>query len=335
MSLPECFEWVRNCVKLYAKNRVRIVVDRLPADVYPHVITDKQWLLENLLCLASNSVKFVGEGGEVRFRCRLEISKTLSSKGNIVLLFEVEDDGIGIPDDKMNSLFQPFKQAQRNAGGTGLGLYALANRTQAIGGTYGVCRRHDGQRGVLFWFTVPYRPDRTVADLDYKNISPVDWTVDDVSAHSPSENKKTNGAQILKPIDLVAEGVKILLVEDSIMIQKATTRSLRNIGHSADIANNGLECLQRIQEKSYDLILMDINMPVMDGLEAIRRIRADEGAATESRYTGKKQFVIGVSADSDAETREAALGAGMNDFVEKPLNMKQLKEKCLFHMIVL
>ena len=76
-----------------------------------------------------------------------------------MIRIEIEDSGIGISEDMMSNLFNPFKQAQRLAGGTGLGLYSLAKRIEALGGDYGVNRRSDGQSGSLFWFTIPYRPD--------------------------------------------------------------------------------------------------------------------------------------------------------------------------------
>jgi len=355
VDVVECFEWVRGCIKQYARRGMRIILDPIAPSVCRHVITDKQWLLENLLCLASNSVKYIGDNGAVRFRVSIEAaaSTSLSASGvpsdgsaSPALLFEVEDDGVGIPEDKMRTLFQPFRQAQRNAGGTGLGLFALANRTIAIGGTYGVRGRRDGNSGVLFWFTVPYRPDESVAVLDCEADDAIDTGYlgnidqdDDLRVDStlPPSIGSLPAEKKLNPSDL-----SILLVEDSVIIQKATTRMLRNIGHSTDIANHGMECLQRLREKRYDLILMDINMPVMDGLETIQRIRADEAAYSigfqiEIKGEGahKKQLVVGISAESDAETREAALRAGMDAYLEKPLDIATLKKTCLLHGVVL
>lgn len=335
---------MRNCIKQYARSNMHFILQKSES-VCNHVITDKQWLWENLLCLASNSVKYIGDGGEIVFRVALETSSNcLSSSGpskTPSLLFEVEDDGVGIPDKEMTALFQPFKQAQRNAGGTGLGLFALANRALAIGGHYGVRRRRDDRAGVLFWFTIPYRPDHTIALEEELHSNDVEIFKEDYPSKSISIDSVRESISISGESEQKASkdiGVRILLVEDSFMIQKATTRMLRNIGHSADIANNGMECLQRLSEKRYDLILMDINMPVMDGLQTIQRIRADESASSiDSQISGKfkKQLVIGVSADSDTSTRETALNAGMDDFLEKPLDIATLKKKCISHSISL
>ena len=347
VDIVDCFEWVRGCIKQYARQGMHIVLDPIASSMCRNVITDKQWLLENLLCLASNAVKYISNNGTVRFRVSIETAENCLSPGGVVagapraLLFEVEDDGVGITEEKMQTLFQPFRQAQRNAGGTGLGLFALANRTKAIGGTCGVCRRRDGGSGVLFWFTLPYRPDESVAALELSidgytgavnNSLSCDWST------TPSQDCSTPANKMSIRVPNSSE-VHILLVEDSVIIQKATTRLLRNIGHSADIANHGMECLQRISEKRYDLILMDINMPVMDGLETIQRIREDEASASiDSQLeggAGRRQIVVGISADSDTETRDAALRAGMDDYLEKPLDISTLKKKCLALGIVL
>ncbi len=202
-------------------------------EICTHVITDKQWLQENVLCLLSNAVKYSSDGVvDVRVSLTLSLegydnrpigvesdggskrmlprpypsSKSLrraggsSTKSNTVspttgtgsggtvgnvmsgthiqsptgtgsgevqwLLFEVEDHGIGMSEEAMQSLFSPFKQTQRLAGGTGLGLYSLAKRVEALRGKYGVRHRRDGsRRGSLFWFAFPYQPDTITASM--------------------------------------------------------------------------------------------------------------------------------------------------------------------------
>ncbi len=132
-----------------------------------HIITDKHWFQENLLCLLSNARKFTPYGKiEVRLSLQQQSNESFDKKKpQPMLLVEVEDSGIGIPEHLRNSLFEPFKQAQQRAGGTGLGLYSLSRRIQALGGTYGVSERLDRQQGSRFWFTFPYRPDAVTAEM--------------------------------------------------------------------------------------------------------------------------------------------------------------------------
>ncbi|RYH29075.1 response regulator [archaeon] len=230
IDLLEALSLPLNCMK-DIQNRVAIQLLAIPRDVCSHVITDKQWLQENVLCLLSNAVKY-SDGGHVTVSVeklvneidgsptsrkarssikgrssiielkgdvaksrrrsaennsvstvvlahnanRVQTSRSTSSEsrgsGDIILFdddqafylrFEVEDHGIGLSDEMMQTLFSPFKQAQRLAGGTGLGLFSLANRVQALGGKCGVSRRRDGGEGSMFWFTIPYQPDRTAS----------------------------------------------------------------------------------------------------------------------------------------------------------------------------
>ena len=161
-----------------------------------HVISDKHWLSENILCLLSNALKY-SDGGDVDVRIKLTDiaglkkesfmrrhsrvagaprritwtgtgedekkdlsiirSPTHGETPKRVLLVTVEDNGIGISDEARQTLFQPFKQAQRMAGGTGLGLFSLLKRVEALGGNCGVGSRTDGKEGCIFWFTFPYR----------------------------------------------------------------------------------------------------------------------------------------------------------------------------------
>eukprot|EP01034_Spumella_vulgaris_P047356 gene47356-biopygen13482 len=117
----------------------------------------------------------------------------------------------------MQSLFSPFKQAQRLAGGTGLGLFSLSRRVDAIGGRYGVMKRPDGKQGSVFWFEIPYKPDT----LPFM-------------ANPPQK------------------GLKILLVDDTLSIQKMTSMLLKKQGHTVTIAENGVEALERITSDYLD-----------------------------------------------------------------------------------
>lgn len=291
-NISEMMLWVKQLCNrsLYP---IPIVIEPLPLNVCTHIITDPQWFKENLVCLVSNAQKFSPEGA-VTMRCLLTDSDHIR--------VEVEDSGIGIPEDKMAQLFQPFQQAQLMAGGTGLGLFSLSKRVSYLGGSCGVRKRDDGRQGSCFWFTINYRPDHEAAA-----ISPVVCQEENVTFLEFRNDLKFN----------------ILLVEDSPLIQKTTSRILRKEGHVVEIVNNGLECVKMLSLHSetfqYDVILMDLHMPVMDGLEATQRIRSIE------RSTGsRKQVIIGLSANSDESTIEKALAVGMDHFLSKPLKIPEL-----------
>ena len=127
-------------------------------------ITDNHWFKENVLCLLHNSVKFSADGtGQIDVTCTVN---TLDSIGSShLILVEVEDNGIGVPPDKLDSLFKPFSQVNRSQGGTGLGLFSLSRRIEALNGSFGVRRRTDGNRGSCFWFSIPYKMDTSVQQV--------------------------------------------------------------------------------------------------------------------------------------------------------------------------
>jgi signal transduction histidine kinase len=168
-------------MKMMSDVQQAIEIRLLPWDpvICTHVVTDKQWLLENLLCLLSNAVKYSLRGhADIGVRLRdsngedvadpepILLRRTCSympsvEDPEVLLQFEVQDTGIGLSEEAIQMLFNPFKQAQRMAGGTGLGLFSLAKRVEALHGQYGVCSRPDGQQGSLF--CSPYPTDPTTS----------------------------------------------------------------------------------------------------------------------------------------------------------------------------
>eukprot|EP00603_Paraphysomonas_imperforata_P003424 CAMPEP_0114439404 /NCGR_PEP_ID=MMETSP0103-20121206/15178_1 /TAXON_ID=37642 ORGANISM="Paraphysomonas imperforata, Strain PA2" /NCGR_SAMPLE_ID=MMETSP0103 /ASSEMBLY_ACC=CAM_ASM_000201 /LENGTH=441 /DNA_ID=CAMNT_0001610159 /DNA_START=59 /DNA_END=1381 /DNA_ORIENTATION=- len=215
VNIANCVDWVVNTISQSRKeSEVTVTTEYDLQGAAEWVITDKHWLLENLLCYMSNAVKFVSDGSitikvsadfndsennqhfnngqhdienvslqpastasiidKVRTKFSSPIAPEASSSESEVkyfqnglkskahenvIIFSVIDTGVGISQDKMDGLFQPFFQAQKGAGGTGLGLYALSKRVEALGGEYGVRGRDDGAQGSCFWFSIPYRPD--------------------------------------------------------------------------------------------------------------------------------------------------------------------------------
>ena len=460
-----------------------------------------------------------------------------------MLLFEVLDTGIGLSEEAMKNLFNPFKQAQRLAGGTGLGLYSLAKRIEALGGHYGVKKRPDGQQGSLFWFAFAYRPDKVSAAMhersraarrlslgaaaaaqspgthdsnDYPSTtgvssnaeghkavpssikamqqasasaaSAVSHNQSDRSTQHKGQKDKKAGARIEKneeeeekekedeedeesgsyrtlgipmleagsdssrtvgaelapslsfPLPAISPSASagaagaaagfngsfpsiggqqlspqtpkpapklskmsksvsriidtyqtpphmdVLLVDDAISILKMTSMMLKRQGHVVTQAENGAEALEMmldrysVDNKPFDVVLMDLQMPVMDGLEAVRRLRAEEGKMSLKRLrstsvplhelppledslevahegctevvmmlsadnkiahsyrveaiadhrvnalTKIHQLVIGCSANSDHETMQEALKAGVDAFMAKPFSVETFYE---------
>lgn len=155
-----------------------------------------------------------------------------------MILITVEDTGIGISDKSKETLFQPFSQVQRSAGGTGLGLFSLARRMEALGGACGVRNRSDAKQGSLFWFKFPYHPG---------------------SITSPCE--ATEEFSELSPLP----HLRVLVVDDTVSVVKTVKRFLIQNGHEVETAQNGNQGLERLKKEwaSIDILITDLQMPVM------------------------------------------------------------------------
>ncbi len=260
------------------------------------------------------------------------------------LMFEVIDPGIGIAGEAMKSLFNPFKQTQRLAGGTGLGLYSLAKRIEALNGKYGVHARVDKKQGSVFWFTIPYRED-TVTAAESNEVSLMTTQLEGGNEREgliETKSFSTTYSSSPRAISMLcrpssAPTLSVLIVEDTPSIAKMTSMMLKRQKHRTEVAENGQIALKILyqdeattaisQSQRYDVVLMDLQMPVMDGLEATRRIRALEKEKVKEREMANReqiyhQIVIGVSANSDHETMEEAFNAGIDEFLPKPFSIE-------------
>ncbi len=256
----------------------------------PKVVTgDPTRIQQVMVNLIGNALKFT-EQGEVAVRI---------SQNKRGVLFSVSDTGIGIAPDKVDRLFEHFTQIDSSgAEGTGLGLAISKNLVELMGGSIGVDSAEN--RGSTFYFTIPFTLSADGSDTGGNLVA--SKSVEDLSGKPIYENKV----------------LEILLVEDKPMNQKLMTVLLEKKGHKVTTAQNGKEALVALRSQRFDLILMDIHMPEMDGLEATARIRAWE----EEDVRGIP--IIAMTAYAMKEDRDKCLQAGMDHYISKPVNADEL-----------
>jgi signal transduction histidine kinase/ActR/RegA family two-component response regulator len=286
---------VEACVDLLryrAAEKSVVLVSDVAADVPEAVQGDPTRLRQILLNLLSNAVKFTPRG-EVRLSVRRGDG---NDKGDS-LHFEVRDSGIGLSAEAIARLFQRYGQAEggtaRQYGGTGLGLVISKTLAELMGGTMSAESAGPDQ-GSSFRFHIQAAACERPA------------------AARPAPTRPDPAMAERHPL-------RILLAEDNLVNQKLALRLLQQMGYRADLASNGIEAIECVERQAYDVLLMDVQMPEMDGLEASRQITA--------RWPpGERPRIVAMTANAMQGDREECLAAGMDDYITKPIRIDRLVE---------
>jgi len=290
-DLHDCLEASLDMVAMDA-NRKGLETEYTFEDHVPAVIQgDPTRINQILINLLNNAVKFTEKG-----KIRISVSGEAVEGGNYRIHFAIKDTGIGIPEDKMDRLFQSFCQVDastaRRYGGTGLGLAISKRLAELMGGTIWV--ESEVGKGSTFHFTILVEPTLN---------EPIEIGKPASRGDLPGDPDKS---------------LSILLAEDNPVNQIVTQRMLNKLGYRADVAVNGIEVLQALERRHYDVVLMDVQMPEMDGLKATQAIH--------QRWLGEEQpVIIAMTASALKGDKEMCLAAGMDGYVSKPVMIEMLK----------
>jgi CheY-like chemotaxis protein len=267
--------------------------NRLPVSL----MGDPGRLRQILLNLLSNAVKFT-EDGLIHI---LVVEQERTADNQSVVRFTVSDTGVGVAPEARDTLFQSFSQAEpstsRRFGGTGLGLAISKSLAELMGGTIGF--ENGVTRGSRFWFTVKLPISRSSQPSAMQGLGALQHAVANTNDNTPSRGR-------------------VLVAEDNPINQRVAGILLSKLGYTPDLAGDGRQALEKLQQQDYDIVLMDCQMPVMDGFEAAAAIRA--------LPSGRARIpIIAVTANVLAGQREKCLEAGMNDYIPKPINRDVLE----------
>ncbi|BAY85243.1 multi-sensor hybrid histidine kinase [Calothrix parasitica NIES-267] len=266
------------------------------------IVSDISRLRQILINLISNAIKFTDSGNiEVSVTSR-ERQMIGNEKNNHEIQFAIKDTGIGIPSNRINRLFKAFTQVNssitRKYGGTGLGLVICKQLSELMGGKIWV--ESEENKGSTFYFTITARVVNTLLKQEWET--------------QPKESHISIDATVAANNPL-----KILLVEDYPTNQKMITLMLQQMGYQADIANNGLEALTALRRQSYDVVLMDMQMPEMDGMTATNYICQEWDIPVRPR-------IIALTASAILKEKDNYLESGINDYLAKPFRIEQLMQ---------
>ncbi|CAN1209121.1 hypothetical protein TUMEXPCC7403_02790 [Tumidithrix helvetica PCC 7403] len=275
---------------------------------------DGSRLRQILLNLVGNAIKFTQQGS---VSISVSSRSLLDDRNQCELMFLVRDSGIGIERDRIDKLFQPFTQADasisRKYGGTGLGLAISRSLVELMGGTIWVESLGSvGGNPPLNWHS-----DRMNSPVNEQGSVFYFTMVAAVISEIEQIPKTSNSLTPIDPTMAERLPLQILLVEDSPINQKLAAYMFKKLGYRLDLAHNGFECIQMLKAQSYEVILMDMQMPVMDGLTATEVIR-------DQLKHPSQPWIIAMTANAMPEDRQKCMDAGMNDYISKPIRVEEI-----------
>ncbi len=307
-DLKQLVQNIVNAISIMAKQKGLKFILEWDDQIPSHILGDPTRLGQVLVNLLGNAVKFTEKGSVL-----LKLKKQREDEDRVTILFVIKDTGIGIPKEKIDKIFGSFEQVDtsltRKFGGTGLGLTITSRLIEMMDSHIHVDSVLNKGTTFKFELTFPKAKDREVEELP------------DFSIFLPQEQPKVKDEILEEPKTIESDEITILLVEDNVINQRVAKRMVENMGYKVEIANNGQEALEMLNKKKYDLVLMDIQMPVLDGLRATQKIRVKE------INTDEHIPIIAMTAHAQKEDRDRCLEAGMDDYLSKPINMKILEEK--------
>jgi signal transduction histidine kinase/DNA-binding NarL/FixJ family response regulator len=309
-DLHRCVQDVVHMMASLAEEKGLELRAHIAPDVPRRIIGDVTRLRQVIVNLVSNGVKFT-QKGSVTIDVAVQ-NHSSALEHTVDIYFAVQDTGVGIPEENCDGLFKAFSQldasVNRRYGGTGLGLAICKKLVAAMGGTIGF--QTQPSVGTTFHFTIqaPLLPCRKASNgtqpVDAETAAPVD---------SNPEFDQRLGASL---------PLTILVVDDLPVNQKVAIKMLEWLGYAPDCVSDGLSACDRVQQQSYDLVLMDVQMPGMDGYEATELMRQLPSV------TPDQPWIVAMTAHSNQQDRQRSLQTGMNDFLSKPILLRTLTD-CL------